>query len=51
VEEDGKRHLNIGEIAKRENVSTATVSRTINRSGAVRPETARRVWRAAAELN
>jgi LacI family transcriptional regulator len=51
VEEDGERHLNIGEIARRASVSTATVSRTLNQSGAVRPETARKVWRAAAELN
>jgi LacI family transcriptional regulator len=43
--------MNIGEIAKRARVSTATVSRTLNRNGAVRPETARRVWRAANELN
>ena len=51
MEEDGERHLNIGDIAKRANVSTATVSRTLNQSGAVRPETARKVWRAAAALN
>jgi len=51
VEEDGERQLNIGEIARRANVSTATVSRTLNQSGAVRPETARKVWRVAAELN
>jgi DNA-binding LacI/PurR family transcriptional regulator len=51
VEEDGERQLNIGEIARRANVSTATVSRTLNQSGAVKPETARKVWRAAAELN
>ncbi|HET7698187.1 MAG TPA: LacI family DNA-binding transcriptional regulator [Vicinamibacterales bacterium] len=38
-------------MAKRANVSTATVSRTLNQSGAVRPETARKVWRAAAALN
>jgi len=43
--------MNIGAIAKRARVSTATVSRTLNRNGAVRPETAKRVWRAAAELN
>jgi DNA-binding LacI/PurR family transcriptional regulator len=43
--------MNIGAIAKRARVSTATVSRTLNQNGAVRPETARRVWRAAAELN
>ena len=51
MEEDGERQLNIGEIARRANVSTATVSRTLNQSGAVRPETARKVWRAAAALN
>jgi len=51
VEEDGERKLNIGEIARRAHVSTATVSRTLNQSGAVRPETARKVWRAAAALN
>ena len=51
MEEDGERHLNIGEIARRARVSTATVSRTLNQSGAVRPETARKVWRAAAALN
>jgi DNA-binding LacI/PurR family transcriptional regulator len=43
--------VNIEEIARRANVSTATVSRTLNQSGVVRPETARKVWRAAAELN
>lgn len=43
--------MNIEEIARRANVSTATVSRTLNQSGAVRPETARKVWRAAAQLN
>jgi DNA-binding LacI/PurR family transcriptional regulator len=51
VEEDGEWQLNIGHIARRANVSTATVSRTLNQSGAVRPETARKVWRIAAELN
>jgi DNA-binding LacI/PurR family transcriptional regulator len=51
LEEDGARQLNIGDIAKRAHVSTATVSRTLNQSGAVRPETARKVWRAAAALN
>jgi LacI family transcriptional regulator len=51
VEEDGERQLNIGEIARRANVSTATVSRTLNQSGTVKPETARKVWRAAAQLN
>jgi LacI family transcriptional regulator len=43
--------MNIGAIARRARVSTATVSRTLNQNGAVRPETARRVWRAAEELN
>jgi len=43
--------MNIGAIARRAKVSTATVSRTLNRNGAVRPETAKRVWRAAEELN
>jgi DNA-binding LacI/PurR family transcriptional regulator len=51
VEEDGERQLNIEEIARRAKVSTATVSRTLNQTGAVRPETARKVWRAAAALN
>jgi DNA-binding LacI/PurR family transcriptional regulator len=43
--------MNIGAIAKRARVSTATVSRTLNHNGAVRPDTAKRVWRAAEELN
>ena len=43
--------MNIGAIARRARVSTATVSRTLNQNGAVRPETAKRVWRAARELN
>jgi DNA-binding LacI/PurR family transcriptional regulator len=43
--------VNIGEIARRAKVSTATVSRTLNQTGTVRPETARRVWRVAAALN
>jgi LacI family transcriptional regulator len=43
--------MNIAEIARRANVSTATVSRTINQSGPVRPATARKVWRVVAELN
>jgi LacI family transcriptional regulator len=43
--------MNIAAIAKRANVSTATVSRTINQSGAVKAETARKVWRAITELN
>ena len=53
MEEDGERglDLNIGEIARRAHVSTATVSRTLNQTGTVRPETARKVWRVAAALN
>ena len=51
MEEDGERQLNIGEIARKAHVSTATVSRTLNQSGTVRPETARKVWRVAARLN
>jgi DNA-binding LacI/PurR family transcriptional regulator len=51
VEKDGERQLNIGEIARKAHVSTATVSRTLNQSGAVLPETARKVWRVATQLN
>jgi DNA-binding LacI/PurR family transcriptional regulator len=36
--------MNINEIAKRAGVSTATVSRTINGSSRVSPETAEKVW-------
>jgi DNA-binding LacI/PurR family transcriptional regulator len=36
--------MNINEIAKRAGVSTATVSRTINGSARVSPETAEKVW-------
>jgi DNA-binding LacI/PurR family transcriptional regulator len=43
--------LNIAEIARRANVSTATVSRTLNQSGPVKAATARKVWRAVTELN
>jgi len=43
--------MNIAEIAKRANVSTATVSRTLNQSGPVKATTARKVWRAVTELN
>ncbi len=43
--------MNIAEIAKRAHVSTATVSRAINKSGPVKPATARKVWRIVAELN
>ena len=43
--------MNIKEVAKRANVSTATVSRTINNSPKVNPETAARVREAIEELN
>jgi LacI family transcriptional regulator len=43
--------MNIAEIARRANVSTATVSRTLNQSGPVKAATARKVWRAATALN
>jgi len=42
--------MNIREIAKRARVSTATVSRTINRHPSVRPQLARRVWKIVEEL-
>ena len=42
--------MNIREIAKRARVSTATVSRTINRIPSVQPQLAKRVWRAVEEL-
>src|SRR5216684_5833393 len=42
--------MNIREIAKRARVSTATVSRTINRIPTVRPQMAKRVWRIVEEL-
>ena len=43
--------MNIKEVAKRANVSTATVSRTINNSPKVNPETAARVREAIEALN
>jgi LacI family transcriptional regulator len=42
--------MNIREIAKRARVSTATVSRTINRIPSVQPQLAKRVWKAVEEL-
>jgi DNA-binding LacI/PurR family transcriptional regulator len=48
---DGLRSaMNIQEIARRANVSTATVSRTINRIPTVKPQLAKRVWKAVDEL-
>ncbi len=42
--------MNIKEVAARAKVSTATISRTINQSSLVTPETAEKVWRAIREL-
>jgi LacI family transcriptional regulator len=42
--------MNIREIAKRARVSTATVSRTINRHPSVKPQLAKRVWKIVEEL-
>lgn len=42
--------MNIREIAKRANVSVSTVSRTVNKTGAVDPELARRVHRVIEEV-
>ena len=42
--------MDIREIAKRARVSTATVSRTINRVSTVDPRLARRVWKVVDEL-
>jgi DNA-binding LacI/PurR family transcriptional regulator len=43
--------MDIREIAKRARVSTATVSRTINRIPTVNPSLAKRVWKVVDELN
>jgi len=46
-----KEHtLNIHEVAKRARVSTATVSRAVNRIPSVNPKLAQRVWNAIKEL-
>jgi LacI family transcriptional regulator, galactose operon repressor len=42
--------MNIREIAKKARVSTATVSRAINRVPTVNPQLAKRVWKIAEEL-
>ena len=44
-----KPSMNIREIAKRAKVSTATVSRTINRISTVDPRLAKRVWKVIEE--
>ena len=43
--------MNIQEVARQAEVSTATVSRTINKPEAVDPITAARVWKVIGELN
>ena len=43
--------MSLHEVAKRAGVSTATVSRTINRPADVDPKTAERVWKAIRELD
>lgn len=42
--------MNIKKVAEHANVSTATVSRLINNTSYISPETAKRVWRAIEEL-
>jgi len=42
--------MDIRTVAKRAAVSTATVSRTVNRTSTVTPALARRVWKAVREL-
>ena len=43
--------MNIKVVAKTAGVSTATVSRLINGSSTVRPQTARRIWRVIRRLD
>lgn len=47
---ESKCHVDIREIARRAKVSTATVSRALNRVPTVDPQLAKRVWRVADEL-
>lgn len=42
--------MNIKKVAERANVSTATVSRLINKTSYISPETAKKVWTAIEEL-
>ncbi|UCC54765.1 MAG: LacI family DNA-binding transcriptional regulator [Anaerolineaceae bacterium] len=44
-------HVTIADVAQRAKVSTATVSRVVNKSGLVAPETADRVWSVIRQLN
>jgi len=48
---DGSKRMDILQVAKRANVSTATVSRVLNGFPGVREKTAARVRRAVAEMN
>jgi DNA-binding LacI/PurR family transcriptional regulator len=43
--------VDIRDVARRAKVSTATVSRTVNRVVTVDAQLAKRVWKAIAELN
>jgi LacI family transcriptional regulator len=42
--------MKIQEVARRARVSTATVSRTINKPSLVDPKTAKRVWKVIEKL-
>src|SRR5271155_5679770 len=48
---DGKKRLDIRDVAKHARVSIATVSRTINRVPTVDKELSKRVWKSIEELN
>src|SRR5579859_4810823 len=47
---NGRRLLSIHEVARRANVSIATVSRTINGVPTVTPQLSRRVWKVIEEI-
>jgi DNA-binding LacI/PurR family transcriptional regulator len=47
---DGRQRVTIGDVAKRAGVSTATVSRVLNKTNNVSPKTVARVQKAIAEL-
>lgn len=50
-QKNGKKRLDIRDVAKHARVSIATVSRTINHVSTVDKELAKRVWKSIAELN
>ena len=50
LEDVAPTEMNIKKVAARAKVSTATISRTINNSAAVSPDTAKKVWKAIREL-